>query len=158
MSNPIFNIDPPVSTVFYYAHLDAGDYVIGVTQSPAQIDSAQLVEIDRLRDDLLGQRYDREASAAAGQPVFVHAPVTPAASPRYISVGAFFDRFGAAKWGILADTTQTVAAVVKDASVRRYIDLDNPDLPAGIALIQQAGHGIDPAAIITAPVQDSERP
>lgn len=85
-------------------------------------------------------------------------PPMPSAPPRHISVGAFFDRFGAAKWGILADTTPTVAAVVKDASVRRYIDLDNPDLPAGIALIQQAGHDIDPAAIITAPVQDSERP
>lgn len=158
MSNTILNIETPVSTVFYYAHLDAGDYVIGVTQSPAQIDSAQAVQIDGLRDDLLGQRYDREASAAAGQPVFVHVPVAPAASPRHISVGAFFDRFGAAKWGILADTTPAVAAVVKDASVRKYIDLDNPDLPAGIALIQQAGHDIDPAAIINAPVQDSERP
>lgn len=158
MSNPIFNIDPPVSTVFYYAHLDAGDYVIGVTQSPAQIDSAQLVEIDRLREDLLGQRYDREESEAAGQPVFVHVPVAPAESPRHISVGAFFDRFGPAKWGILADATPTVAAVVKDASVRKYIDLDNPDLPSGIALLQQAGHDIDQAAIITAPVQDSERP
>ena len=147
-----------MTTAFYYAHIDANDYVVCVAQSSSQVDGAQVLEIDSLREDLLGQRYDREASAVAGQPVFVHAPVTPAASPRYISVGAFFDRFGAAKWGILADTTQTVAAVVKDASVRRYIDLDNPDLPAGIALIQQAGHGIDPAAIITAPVQDSERP
>ena len=146
-----------MKTAFYYAHIDANDYVICVAQSSSQIEGAQVLEIDSLRDDLLGQRYDREASAV-GQPVFVHAPVTHAASPRHISVGAFFDRFGAAKWGILADTTPTVAAVVKDASVRRYIDLDNPDLPAGIALIQQAGHGIDPAAIITAPVQDSERP
>ena len=85
-------------------------------------------------------------------------PSMPSAPPRHISVGAFFDRFGAAKWGILADTTPTVAAVVKDASVRKYIDLDSPDLPAGIALIQQAGHVIDTAAIINAPVQDSERP
>ena len=86
--------------------------------------------------------------------------VTTASAPsqRHISVGAFFDRFGPAKWGILADATPTVAAVVKDASVRKYIDLDSPDLPAGIALLQQAGHDIDPAAIITAPVQDSERP
>ena len=77
---------------------------------------------------------------------------------RHITVGAFFDRFGSAKWGILADTTPTVAAVVKDASVRKYIDLDNPDLPAGIALLQQAGHDVDVQAIIAAPVQDSERP
>lgn len=85
-------------------------------------------------------------------------PPMPDVMPRHITVGAFFDRFGAAKWAILADTAPTVAAVVKDSSIRKYIDLDNPDLPAGIALIQQAGHDIDPSAIIAAPVQDSERP
>ena len=83
-------------------------------------------------------------------------PVAP--PPRHITVGAFFDRFGPLKWAILADHDLQVQAVVKDCSVRTFIDLDNPDLPAGIALIQQAGHDIDPAAIITAPVQDSERP
>ena len=147
-----------VAQVFYYAHLDAGDYVIGVTQSPAQIDSAQAVQIDGLREDLLGQRYDREASVAAGEPVFVHVPLPPLPEVRRISVGAFFDRFGPAKWAILADATPTVAAVVKDASVRKYIDLDSPDLPAGIALLQQAGHDVDVQAIITAPVQEGERP
>ncbi|WP_139235424.1 hypothetical protein [Paenacidovorax caeni] len=146
------------SPVIYYAHLDVADTVIAVAQSPSRIDGPQLVEVDSLREELLGQRYDREASAAAGQPVFVHAPVAPAAAPRHISVGAFFDRFGPAKWGILADATPTVAAVVKDASVRKYIDLDSPDLPAGIALLQQAGHEVDVQAIITAPVQEGERP
>ena len=154
----VLNAEMPVDTVFYYAHLDAGESVIGVTQSHGAIDSAQAVQIDGLREELLGQRYDREASAAAGQPVFVHAPVAPAAPPRHISVGAFFDRFGPAKWAILADATPTVAAVVKDASVRKYIDLDSADLPAGIALLQQAGHDVDVQAIITAPVQEGERP
>lgn len=147
-----------LAKVLYYAHLDAEDYVIAVTQNHSYMDGEQLVEIDSLREELLGQRYDREASEAAGQPVFVHAPVVPVAAPRHISVGAFFDRFGAAKWGILADATPTVAAVVKDASVRKYIDLDSPDLPAGIALLQQAGHDVDVQAIITAPVQEGERP
>ncbi len=142
----------------YYAHLGGEDYVIAVTQNSSHMEGAQLVEIDSLRDDLLGHRYDREASASAGEPVFVPAPVVPAVEPRHISVGAFFDRFGAAKWGILADATSTVAAVVKDASVRRYIDLDSPDLPAGIALLQQAGHDVDADAIIAAPVQEGERP
>ncbi|WP_156517004.1 hypothetical protein [Delftia sp. GW456-R20] len=27
-------------------------------------------------------------------------------------------------------------AVIQDASVRKYIDLDNPDLPAGLAILQ----------------------
>lgn len=77
---------------------------------------------------------------------------------RRITVGAFFDRFGAAKWGILADPAPAVQAVVRDASVRRHIDLDNPDLPAGLAIVQAAGHAIDPQAIIGAPVQPKERP
>ena len=143
--------------MIYYAHLSDKDTVVAVTQSSAPIDCPQVVEIDAYDAQLLGQCYDREASAA-GQPVFVHVPVAPAPEVRRISVGAFFDRFGPAKWAILADATPVVAAVVRDASVRKYIDLDNPDLPAGIALIQQAGHDIDPAAIINAPVQDSERP
>lgn len=82
----------------------------------------------------------------------------PAPEPRHITVGAFFDRFGAEKWGILADPAPAVQAVVRDASVRRHIDLDNPDLPAGLAIVQAAGHAIDPQAIIGNPVQPQERP
>lgn len=90
---------------------------------------------------------------AADQPEQVPAPEL-----RHITVGAFFDRFGAAKWGILADPAPAVQAVVRDASVRRHIDLDNPDLPAGLSIVQAAGHAIDPQAIIGAPVQPQERP
>ena len=90
---------------------------------------------------------------AADQPEQVPAPEL-----RHITVGAFFDRFGAAKWSILADPAPAVQAVVRDASVRRHIDLDNPDLPAGLAVVQAAGHAIDPQAIIGAPVQPQERP
>jgi hypothetical protein len=78
--------------------------------------------------------------------------------PRHITVGAFYDRFGAAKWNILADTDASVQAVIKDSSVRKYIDLDNPDLPAGLAIIQAAGHDIDPDAILGDPIEDKERP
>lgn len=82
----------------------------------------------------------------------------PAAAARHISVGAFFDRFGPLKWAILADTNPQVQAVVKDASVRSYIDLDNADLPSGLALLQAAGHAIDAEAIIDAPVGAGEMP
>lgn len=78
--------------------------------------------------------------------------------PRHITVGALFDRFGPAKWAILADTNPVVQAVIKDASVRSYIDLDNPDLPAGLSIVQGAGHQIDPDAILRAPIQPKERP
>lgn len=80
------------------------------------------------------------------------------AAPRHISVGAFFDRFGPLKLAILRDQNYDCKAVVMDASVRKYIDLDNADLPAGLAILQAAGHDIDPAAIIDAPVQAHELP
>ena len=82
----------------------------------------------------------------------------PAAAARHISVGAFFDRFGPLKWAILADTAPTVQAVVRDASVRKFIDLDNPDLPAGLQILVAAGHPIDAAAILETPIQPEELP
>lgn len=77
---------------------------------------------------------------------------------RHISVGAFFDRFSALKWAVLADSSEKVKAVIQDASVRKYIDLDNVDLPAGLAILQAAGHAIDPVAILDAPIQPHELP
>ena len=85
-------------------------------------------------------------------------PAAPAPITRHISVGAFFDRFGPLKWAILADTAPTVQAVVRDASVRRFIDLDNPDLPAGLQIIVTAGHAINPASIINAAIEPEELP
>ena len=84
----------------------------------------------------------------------------PPAPPeiRHITVGAFFDRFGDQKWPILADTNPSVQALIKDASVRAYINLDDPQVLAGLQMVQAAGHDIDPAAIIAAPIQPEERP
>lgn len=82
----------------------------------------------------------------------------PVPSQRHISVGAFFDRFGPLKWAILADQSPTVQAVVRDASVRKFIDLANPDLPAGLQILIAAGHAIDAAAIVEAPIQPEELP
>ena len=142
-----------------YAQIDDERIVFAVSQLSAPAQAPDMIQIEAYDSTLIGQRHDLEASAAAGHPVFVPVPVVePVPVVRHITVGAFFDRFGAAKWAILADTTPTVAAVVKDASVRKYIDLDSPDLPAGIALLQQAGHDVDVQAIITAPVQEGERP
>ena len=80
------------------------------------------------------------------------------AEPKHITVGAFFDRFGAEKWPILADTNPSVQALIKDASVRKWINLDDPQVLAGLQMVQAAGHDIDPPAIINAPIQPEERP
>lgn len=75
-----------------------------------------------------------------------------------VTVGAFFDRFGTEKWPILADTNPSVQALIKDASVRAYINLDDPQVRTGLEMVVSAGHAIDVDAIITAPIQPNERP
>ena len=77
---------------------------------------------------------------------------------RHISVGAFFDRFGAQKYPILASSDAGVKALIADCSVRKYIDLDNPALPYGLSMLVAAGYAIDPAGVVGAVVADAELP
>lgn len=67
-----------------------------------------------------------------------------------IYVGSFFDRFGAAKLGILSDVDPVVQAVIKDASVRSYIDLRGrrDELLQVIGLLNLKGHAVDPVAVL----------
>jgi hypothetical protein len=77
---------------------------------------------------------------------------------RHITVGAFFDRFGDQKWPILASTNPSVQALIKDASVRTWLNLDSSQLLAGLNMVKAAGFPIDPEAILSAPIKPSERP
>lgn len=86
------------------------------------------------------------------------APQAPAIQLNYITVGAFFDRFGAQKYQILVSTDLGVQALIKDSSVRKYIDLDNPQLPQGLDMLIAAGFVIDKTAILTGAILPSERP
>ena len=85
-------------------------------------------------------------------------PTPEPALPKHISVGSFFDRFGAQKYPILASTDVMVRALIQDCSVRSYIDLDNAQLPYGLDMLIAAGYAIDKTAILTTPVSDSETP
>lgn len=78
--------------------------------------------------------------------------------PPHISVGAFFDRFGVHKYPILASTDPGVQALIKDCTVRSFIDLSRPDLPLGLGIITTAGFAINTDAILTNPIQEYERP
>jgi hypothetical protein len=80
----------------------------------------------------------------------------PIPTPRHITVGAFFDRFGEHKWPILADTNPSVQALVKDARVRTYINLDDPQVRAGLNMVVSAGHNIDVDKVILAPIKPNE--
>lgn len=69
----------------------------------------------------------------------------------HISRGAFFDRFAAQKWPILASTDPLVQAVITDCTVRQYIDLRGraADIGAAMDLLISKGFAIDKSAILT---------
>lgn len=48
-------------------------------------------------------------------------------------------------------------AFVKDASVRKLIDLDRSDLVTALQALVAMGFEIDPATVLGAPVADGER-
>lgn len=77
--------------------------------------------------------------------------------PVLISVGAFFDRFGSEKYNILASSDPLVKALVLDVSVRKFIDLNNPEINSGLDLITNAGFNIDKAIILSPLVSQQDR-
>jgi len=140
-----------------YALIKSGcvEQVIVADADFADVAGAQWDHVEPAPEGVgIGWSWDGQAFAAPAVPEPGPQP-TPV---RHISVGAFFDRFGTMKWAILRDPDENCKAVVMDASVRKYIDLDNPDLPAGLAILQAAGHAIDPGAILDAPTQPHELP
>lgn len=159
----------------YYAQISADNTVTSVTKTSGYLQAADnLIEIDGLRDDLLGKLYDAEASAAAGAPVFVDAPTQPLGdSPRRITKLAFRNRFTKAeKAGIefatLDDPTAPIAqrqqaaalrAGLKDQEQATFIDLDDEDTRTGVLTLEMVGLIASGRAveILDAPVQDKER-
>lgn len=89
-------------------------------------------------------------------------PVTPTApTPPYawlIDIGPFFDRFGAKKLVVLASADATVQAILKDVQVRKWVDLERPDV--GQALDVFIAKGLinvdDKVAILATPVSYTE--
>ena len=141
---------------FFYAQLNDEDVVSAVSQLAFQVDAPNMIRVESLDAVTCWQRYDRVNGvflAAESNP-------QPAEAPTNISVGAFFDRFGAAKYSILSSANPMVQALVKDASVRIKdgVNLRSPALLGGLKMLQQAGFAIDAAAIVDAPIQPSERP
>jgi len=89
-------------------------------------------------------------------PDAVQAPIDPARWRIY--VGSFFDRFGASKLAILSDPDPVVQAVIKDASVRNYIDLlgRRDELLQVIGLLNLKGHAVDATAVLDIEPTDDE--
>lgn len=78
--------------------------------------------------------------------------ITPAVRDAdwHIHVGPFYDRFGAYKLPILASADAIVQAIIRDTSVRKYIDLRGrrAELAGAIALLQSKGFAVNAEAIL----------
>ncbi|MFZ3001585.1 MAG: hypothetical protein WA071_14760 [Undibacterium umbellatum] len=78
---------------------------------------------------------------------------------KLIDIGPFFDRFGVAKMAVLSSTDVGVQAIIKDAQVRKWIDLANPEVSASLDYIMTKVAAVTPAlkaSILSTPVNASE--
>lgn len=85
------------------------------------------------------------------------APVNP--TEWLIDIGPFFDRFGPAKMAVLTSTDAGVKAILADTQVRKWIDLQSPDVAQSVAYIGSVVSAVTPAlqtAILTTPVTPAE--
>lgn len=132
----------------------SGGVVTNVTEAASQPGEDFGAWVACGADVSVGWTYKAGVFAA---PVVV-APADPTAW--LIDVGPFFDRFGTAKMALLTSTNATVQALIKDLQIRKWIDLQRPDVAAGIdAIIALGVSGVTPAlktAILTTPVTPEE--
>ena len=87
----------------------------------------------------------------------VPAPVNP--TEWLIDIGPFFDRFGPAKMAVLTSTDAGVQAILKDAQVRKWLDLKLPELAQSVAYVGSKVPTVTAelqAAILNTPVAPTE--
>ena len=134
----------------YCAQLDINNICNAVSELSGTVCPAGTVELNSYDTTVLGMQYING--------IFQPVPPTTPVGTWLISVGAFFDRFDPAKQQILASTDANIQAMVKDAQVRKFIDLQRPDLPLMLDYIIAAGYGINKALILNTPAAPSELP
>lgn len=89
------------------------------------------------------------------------APEAPAPGPTdwLIDIGPFFDRFGAAKMAVLTSADPGVKGILSDLQVRKWIDLQRPDVAEGLAYVGTKVAAVTEAMqadILATPVQPAE--
>lgn len=93
---------------------------------------------------------------------YITAEVPQNPEPEYtylIDIGAFFDRFGAAKFQVLTSSDPIVKALLLDVSVRKWIDLRRPDVEQALNIIATKCNLVTPEliqAILHRPVDSLE--
>ena len=145
----------------FYAQVNAGFIVLGVTQVAAEINAPDLVPIESLDTALIGQRWNAETQA------FEPGPPPELPTGRLVSNKAFLSRFTDAE-AIDIDLA-SIGATREAATVRRYlskvnaaqnIDLADDETRTGVQALEAAGL-LQPGralAILDAPIQPKELP
>jgi hypothetical protein len=76
-----------------------------------------------------------------------------------IDVGAYFDRFGAAKMAVLTSSDVGVQAIIKDTQVRKWLDLKLPEIASALAYVGTKIPGVTPElqqSILNTPVEEKD--
>ena len=145
----------------FYAQVNAGFIVLGVTQVAAEINAPDLVPIESLDTALIGQRWNPQTQAFEPGPP----PVLPAG--RLVSNKAFLSRFTDDE-AIDIDLA-SIGATREAAAVRRYlskvnaaqnIDLTDDETRTGVQALEAAGL-LQPGralVILDAPIEPKELP
>lgn len=136
----------------YYAQLTDG-IVTAVSETAGEIVSPDMIQLAGFNPTLLGKKYEDGA--------FTDVTVPAATDPCewLIDLGPFYDRFGAARMAVLTSTDAGVKAIVADVSIRKWIDLQRPDVATSLSYIGSVVSSVTPAlqtAILTTPVQAEE--
>ena len=145
----------------FYAQVNAGFIVLGVTQVAAEINAPDLVPIESLDTALIGQRWNAETQA------FEPGPPPELPTGRLVSNKAFLSRFTDAE-AIDIDLA-SMGATREAATVRRYlskvnaaqhIDLADDETRTGVQALEAAGL-LQPGralVILDAPIEPKELP
>ena len=145
----------------FYAQVNAGFIVLGVTQVAAEINAPDLVPIESLDTALIGQRWNAETQA------FEPGPPPELPTGRLVSNKAFLSRFTDDE-AIDIDLA-SMGATREAAAVRRYlskvnaaqnIDLADDETRTGVQALEAAGL-LQPGralAILDAPIEPKELP
>lgn len=136
----------------YYAQITNG-IVTTVSELSGEVNAPNLIPIDGLDTSKLGKAY------AAGEFTDAVPPVVVDPCLHLLDIGPFYDRFSTAKMPVLTSPDATVKAIIADCNVRKWIDLQNPDVANGLAYIGTVVAALTPAiqtAILTTPVTVEE--
>ena len=143
----------------FYAQVNAGFIVLGVTQVAAEINAPDLVPIESLDTALIGQRWNAETQA------FEPGPPPELPTGRLVSNKAFLSRFtddeaidiDLASMGATREAA-TVRRYLSKVNAAQHIDLADDETRTGVHVLEAAGL-LQPGralVILDAPIEPKE--